>query len=85
MFWNQLNDGSGESFGVVVAEKKNKTDPMHIIANNRLGIIRFLQVLRVTSQKEQTPTTPSTWPRGGTARLNCCWGKCASVSDILLF
>lgn len=33
----------------------------------------------VISLKERTPTTPSMWPRGGTARPNCCWGECVCM------
>lgn len=39
------------------------------------------QVLLVTCLRGRTPTTPSTWPRGGTDRLSSCWGECGSERE----
>lgn len=39
------------------------------------------QVLLVTCLREQTPTTPSMWLRGGTVRLSCYWGESACVQE----
>lgn len=55
------------------------TSPEHIRASFLSVCVAPAQVLLVTCLREQTPTTPSMWLRGGTVRLSCYWGESACV------